>query len=84
MMSSTLTIKGQTTVPAVIRKALNLHAGDMIEYVINKDGTVTMILSTVEVSELYGLLPKSKKQISIEEMNKVINKRRGKSDRPGY
>ena len=29
MLSSTLTIKGQTTIPAKIRKALKLKAGDV-------------------------------------------------------
>lgn len=32
MLASTLTSKGQTTIPAEIRKALNLHPGDVVRF----------------------------------------------------
>jgi antitoxin PrlF len=32
MLASTLTSKGQTTIPAEVRKALNLHPGDILTF----------------------------------------------------
>ncbi len=32
MLASTLTIKGQTTIPSEVRKALNLHPGDKVTF----------------------------------------------------
>ena len=34
MLASTLTIKGQTTIPAEVRKALNLRPGDIVTFAI--------------------------------------------------
>ena len=38
MISSTLTSKGQTTIPKVIRERLNLQPGNRIDYVLEEDG----------------------------------------------
>jgi AbrB family looped-hinge helix DNA binding protein len=38
MSSSILSSKGQTTIPKDIRKWLNLHPGDRLEFVIDEDG----------------------------------------------
>jgi AbrB family looped-hinge helix DNA binding protein len=40
MSTSTLTSKGQTTIPKDVRKRLNLHPGDRLEFVIDDDGCV--------------------------------------------
>ena len=37
MPHSTVTSKGQTTIPSRIRELLNIRAGDRIEYTINGD-----------------------------------------------
>lgn len=46
---ATLTERYQTTVPAAVRKALNLHKGEKIRYVIEESGRV--ILSRAESSD---------------------------------
>ena len=43
MSTSTLTSKGQTTIPKDIRKRLNLHPGDRLECVIDEDGRVLVL-----------------------------------------
>lgn len=44
MLASTLTSKGQATIPAEIRKALNLHAGDVVGFEIkNHKAIITKI-----------------------------------------
>ena len=40
---STLTQKGQTTIPGAIRKALNLRPGDRIEYEIEGDHAIVRV-----------------------------------------
>jgi len=81
MYRSTITVKGQTTIPLDIRKKLNLSAGDNIEYYTNDNNTVTIFNSNLDIHDLCGILPKPSKIVTIEEMKEVINKRRGESDR---
>ncbi len=78
MSVSTVTSKGQTTVPVDIREFLHLQPGDRIRYVQMDDGTVLMIPLNVDVSELKGILPKPKKPVSIADMNRAIRERGGR------
>ena len=41
-MSTTLTSKGQVTIPKPIRDALNLQPGMAIEFSVNRDGEVVL------------------------------------------
>ena len=75
MSTSTLTSKGQTTIPKEIRKHLNLRAGDRMEFIILGDGRVVLLPATLDVGELEGLLPAPKKPVSLAEMKKVIRRR---------
>ncbi|MEX2543195.1 MAG: type II toxin-antitoxin system PrlF family antitoxin [Trueperaceae bacterium] len=42
LSESTLTSRGQTTIPSPIRKALGLTAADKIRFVLHDDNTVTL------------------------------------------
>jgi AbrB family looped-hinge helix DNA binding protein len=79
MHISTITSKGQTTIPKNIRDKLNLITGDNIEYYINNDNSVTLYHSDLDISNLYGLMRKTSKKVSVEDMNKVIAERRAKT-----
>ena len=81
MPASILTSKGQTTIPIEIRNYLGVHAGDRLEFFVDKDGRVVVTPLTEEVTALKGLLLKPKKKVSIEEMNKVIVKRGARHER---
>lgn len=74
MAIATLTSKGQTTIPQEIRSYLGLHAGDKVEFLIEKNGKVVLKPLTADVRELKGCLPKPQKIVTIEEMNKAISK----------
>ena len=78
MSTSTLTSKGQTTIPKDVRKRLNLHPGDRLEFVIDEDGQVLLLPATVDVSELAGMLKRPAKPVTVVEMNQVIRKRGGR------
>jgi len=42
---STITAKGQTTVPKVVREALGVRAGDQIAYRVDSEGNVVLVRS---------------------------------------
>lgn len=41
-MSTTLTVKGQVTIPKQIRDALNLQPGSLVDFAVNRDGEVVL------------------------------------------
>ena len=72
---STMTSKGQTTIPKDIRKRLNLHPGDRLDFIIEEDGRVVVLPASVDASELTGMLKAPTKLVSVAEMNQAIRKR---------
>ncbi len=71
MLSSTLTTKGQTTIPLAIREKLSLKPGDRILY-LEEDGRVRIVAADKRARDLKGLLPKPARPVSLEEMDKAI------------
>jgi len=78
MAASTITNKGQTTIPREIRRHLNLRPGDRVEFIVEPDGRVILVPATVDVSELRGLLAPAPRPVTLEEMEAVIRKRGGR------
>lgn len=71
MQESTVTTKGQTTLPRDVRRALGLASGDKVRYVI-LDGEVRLLKSR-PVNELAGILARSgRKPVSLDEMEAAI------------
>jgi AbrB family looped-hinge helix DNA binding protein len=70
MIESTITTKGQTTLPKAVREALSLEAGDRVRYVV-LDGEVR-IRKVRPINRLYGALPYDGPPVSIEEMQEAI------------
>ncbi len=76
MPTSTITVKGQTTVPKEIRDFLQLNPGDQIDFIIESDGRVLIQPATVKVQELKGILHREgMKSISYKAMNVAVRKR---------
>jgi antitoxin PrlF len=69
--SSTLTSKGQATIPAEIRKLLALKSGDRVGFLV-KDNEVILVPLNKSLSDLKNILPKPSITVSIEEMNRAI------------
>jgi len=78
MPVSTITSKGQTTIPEEIRRHLKLKPGDRIEFVVEPDGRVVLVPATVDIADLKGILAPAPRRVSLEEMDRVIRKRAGK------
>ncbi len=70
-MQSTLTSKGQATIPKAVRDHLHLQPGDRVKFFFNPDGTVA-ILPILPASALYGMLRSSRPPLSLEEMDAAI------------
>jgi AbrB family looped-hinge helix DNA binding protein len=72
MPGSTLTTKGQVTIPKPVRDALGVHAGDRVLFLVREDGVVELRPETVDLKDLYGMLEHTGKPVSVEEMNQAI------------
>ena len=75
MPLSTVTSKGQTTIPAPIREFLHLSAGDRIEFIAQDDGRVLLTPATLDASDLRGILPRPEKPVTLEAMQHAITGR---------
>jgi AbrB family looped-hinge helix DNA binding protein len=74
MPRSTITSKGQITVPKVVREALDVQPGDTLAFLIHDDGTVTVEAETVDLLELRGVVDPARRGVSVEEMNEAIRR----------
>ncbi|MBI1986697.1 MAG: AbrB/MazE/SpoVT family DNA-binding domain-containing protein [Rhodospirillales bacterium] len=74
-MPSTLTSKGQTTVPKRVRERLGLKPGDRLEFLVQDDGTALMVPATLHVADLAGCLPPPKRRASLADMDRAIRRR---------
>ena len=72
MTTATVTSKGQITIPANVRQALKVEAGDRVEFVEVDPGRFEFFAATRSVKELKGMFGKAIKNVSIEEMNLAI------------
>jgi len=76
MPTSTLSSKGQITIPKEIRAELEIDTGDRVLFVIREDGVVELRPETVDIRDLFGLLKsKRKRPVTIEEMDKAIRRK---------
>jgi AbrB family looped-hinge helix DNA binding protein len=70
MSEATLTSKGQITIPADIRKSMDLSPKDRLTFTPMPDGTVVMRAKTKSLLSLKGLLkPAPGVSVSISEMS---------------
>ena len=71
MASSTLTSKGQVTIPKEIREAAGLRQGDRLEFTLRADGSIQIRPRTVAVEDLIGIV-KTDKRATLEELDAAI------------
>ena len=70
MQTSSITSKGQVTIPAPIRKSLALTAGQKVRFSYN-DNVITITPVEEDISAVFGLL-KATKTVSLEQMESAI------------
>ena len=71
MASATITSKGQITLPKVVRTKLGLEAGHRVEF-IETDAGFLVKPATRDIRLLKGILPKPRRAVTIEDMNKSL------------
>jgi antitoxin PrlF len=79
MARSTLTSKGQITLPREIRKHLGVDSGDRLNFRIRDGGEVVVEAETIDLRTLRGVIKHSGKRVTLKDMDKAI--RRGASRR---
>ena len=72
MSTATMTSKGQITIPAIVRVALGVEAGDRVEFVQVEPGRFELVSATHSVTALKGLVRKPASPVTIVAMNKAI------------
>jgi len=74
MAISTMTSKGQTTIPKEIRRKLRLKTGDRLEYVLDDQGRVLLIPVTRSLMDLCGSLNHRapEKAVTLKEMKLAV------------
>jgi antitoxin PrlF len=77
MPTATLTSKGQTVIPKVIREQLGLKPGDTIDFIIQENGDILIRPAAQNVQKLKGMLYRpGRKPVSIDDMNIAIKQRK--------
>ncbi len=70
MTESTITAKGQTTVPAQVREKMGVAAGTRLVWHVLPDGSVFVRAKSKSILELAGSLKAPKgKHVSVKDMN---------------
>ncbi len=80
MIISTISSKGQITIPKKIREFLNVGTFDKIVFIPLEEGRVIITSKQNSATELFGMLNhrKSPKSVSVEDMKQAVQKRRAK------
>lgn len=81
MATSTVTSKGQITLPREVRRSLGLQPGDKVDFVAVEDGFKLVPLRQ-DVRALKGRFAgRVARPVSIEEMNDAISREASESER---
>ncbi len=68
---TTLTSKGQTTIPKEIRDELGIKPGDRMTFTLMPDSTVVMRVKNKKLSDLAGVLhKKGRKPVPVEQLSR--------------
>ena len=81
MPTTTMTSKGQVTIPKDIRDSLHLNTGDKIEFILTQSKEVILRPVTKKVDDVFGLLASYKKvePVSVEEMDEIVKQKQRES-----
>lgn len=72
MFESTMTSKGQTTVPKEIRQQLNLRPGDKVFWHLEA-GRIVLRAKTRSINDMAGMLHRpGQRPVTLEEMDEAI------------
>jgi len=70
-MESSITVKGQATIPKMIREHLHLRPGDRVKFFVHPDGSV-VLLPKLPVMALRGMAKRTRRPVTIAEMGEAV------------
>ena len=68
MSEAEVTSRGQITIPAGIRKLMDLKPRDRVVFTRLADGTLVIRVKNKSAANLAGILPKPKRRVRIQDM----------------
>jgi AbrB family looped-hinge helix DNA binding protein len=71
---ATVTAKGQVTIPKEIRERLHVREADKLRFVVDSDGRVVLSRVTRDIRDLFGILGKPKRHLTLEQIEEGIIK----------
>jgi antitoxin PrlF len=75
MPTSTLTSKGQVTIPKEVRDRLHLKTGSRLEFLLEPSGRVILQPLNSDFRSIRGMIsPKRTRAVSVKEMNEAVAK----------
>ena len=70
MTESTITAKGQTTVPADVRALVKATQGTRLVWSVTPDGTIVVRAKTKSILDMAGMLkPPKETHVTVDQMN---------------
>ena len=76
MSQTTLTSKGQVTIPKAVRERLDLKAGDRIDFIVNDAGEAVIRRVSRSTKEIRGMLAhRASIPITVEQMDEALRQR---------
>ena len=72
MPSTTITSKGQITIPKAVRDELGLREGDRVAFRVLEDGKVIVEPETIDLLDLEGTLKPRRRGVSLADMDEAI------------
>jgi len=69
MSHATLTSKGRTTIPKIIREQAGLHPGDKMHFTVRSNGAIMVRVKNRNVRKLEGIL-KSRRKVPISRLSR--------------
>ena len=80
MASTSLTSKGQITLPISVRRKLLLQTGEIVDFIEREDGEFTVRAKKGNLMDLYGFLKSNEKPLTDEEIKDSIGAALGEDD----
>jgi AbrB family looped-hinge helix DNA binding protein len=74
MPTSTLTSKGQVTIPKEVRDRLHLKTGSRLDFIFSDSGHVILKPVESDFRSIRGIVRRRKRPISVREINEAIAK----------
>ena len=71
MELSTITSKGQMTIPASIRQHFDLGSGDRLQWLI-QDDHIVVVPAKGSIRDLKGMISRPRPPVTIEDMNRAV------------